>query len=81
MILKYEQQEKFSEKALKHQIYQLGVDMYRHFNKLPPVVSYKEPFSYSPSLEWSSILLRYVKEEEKDGLELERVRSYTESME
>ena len=80
-ILELEQKESIDEKQLKFQIYKLGVDMYRHFNKLPPVVSYKEPFSYSPCMEWSPILRTYVKEEEKEELELERVRQMAESME
>ena len=74
-ILELEQTD-VEEKQLKYQIYKLGVDMYRQFNQLPPVISYKEPFSYSPAMEWSNILCRYVKEEEKDELELERVREY-----
>ena len=75
-ILELEQKESIDEKQLKFQIYKLGVDMYRQFNNLPHVISYKEPFSYSPCLEWSNILCRYVKEEDKDELELERVREY-----
>lgn len=70
--------EYFDEKKMKHMLYRVAVDMYREYHNLPPVVSYKQPFSFSPAKEWSTILNTYVDPEERNSLELERLREIVE---
>ena len=70
--------EYFDRAKMKHLLYRVAVDLYREYHNLPPVVSYKEPFSFSPSKEWSSILNEYVAPEERNKLELSALKQMVE---